>query len=276
MRGYLHISFFTSIIILFALDAHAGAIRLQTTLFTESANGGFLVGLEIKNTGDDPAHDVSATVEFTGSRQSVKLAPRLRAGEKVRTDMQFKASTTRGSFPLICETIYADDHHNIYSTFIVSQCANEAAQPEMEIFFHDKERNKEKSTPIVLVSSESSASEVFLKNNSGTEKSAALRLVAPRNLQVILEKERVTAGAGQVVRVPFSVSNLSFNPGSTCRIHAIAEYDEKGRHFTRISSRPLTIGERRNIFKTMNRGIFIAGLVMLIGFIFYNVTGKRS
>ena len=114
-----------------------------------------------------------------------------------------------------------------------------------------------------------------MKNHSDNEKTVTVRLIASSNLHVSPLVHLCTLQRRETREIRFRLSNRALNPGSICSVYAIAEYDDPGCHFTDIAPVRIAVEAQGSIFKRLNWGICIAGLVLLIAFILYNIWVKN-
>ncbi len=259
---------------LMASESLAGAIQLQSHLTIQVRGYELEAVLELQNLGDETARDVYALIHIGNRKQEMKLAERLQKGDRAKEPIVIALDRKDGCFPIIIETTYGDDHHNRYSD-VVAAVYTVRGRPSQVKVWHQETGGVEEKASIILAGVANHACNVCVENNSDSEKTVAVRLIASSNLHVSPLVHLCTLQRRETREIRFGLSNRALNPGSAFTIYAIAEYDDPGCHFTDIAPVHIAVEAQGNIFKRLNWGICIAGLVLLIAFILYNIWVKN-
>ena len=262
-------------IILVAFPAGAGTIRMRTSVATKITGNLLTVTVRVRNTGNDSASKVAAAVEVRGVKATRRLSDKLRSGQGAERAITFPLNNRKGPdrpnepngpngwFPVICETMYRDDQDNTFSIMTVTRYAFKGLPAELDLYFQ-KPGEPGKSTSLALLTAGRQQRSIVITNRSAGTRNIAVRLVHAQNIRLVPEKSSITLEPKQKGSLALTITNRSFNPNSTTRIHAVAEYDEGERHYTKIVSLPVTIKTAGNVFQRMNRSMIGIALLLVI------------
>jgi hypothetical protein len=246
-------SFGLFILLLFTLPARASFISLKTTLSSQYENGRLTVKVSIVNNGDEPAHDVQAEFRVGGRSVLSDKISELPVGEMGMIEQYLPFKIARpGTYPLALVTHYTDVNQYPFSalslqTFVYRDAGYPPLFGQLSSAAFDREGKLSYK----------------LKNSGQGVITAQTTLIAPAELTVAEANREIVIEPGTEQSLSFAVKNFSALPGSAYQAFAVAEFEERGLHYTAIAPSLIRITARREILG-IDQSIYLAVLVLLL------------
>lgn len=247
---YIIISFFLYFTLVSPLDA--GFISLKTGTAVNVDKNVLDIKIVAVNKGDESAFGVQAELLIAG--QSILLEKK----QELTVDASYQVKTSiplpyklPGNYPIILVMHYNDANMYPFSaltaqTFVVGKegVSSLFGQLSSVVITHD------------------GRVELVLRNSGEHEIKAESRLIAPREITVINEKQTLIVSPRQERRINFSIRKFSALPGSTYQVFSVTEFDEGGLHYTCLAPGMVKIDEEN--FLVRYRIIIIIMITILV------------
>jgi len=201
-----------ALVLLLAAGAQAGEIRLAQTLTAHLEDGRLTLTVQVENQGSEPALDVQPIVHFLGRAHPLPALERLQARAFYRQRWEAPVPGP-GDYGLLVDLRYHGPRAG-YSLPAYIQVPAESRPGTLEMGLGRGERG-----PFLL-----------LKNHGETPVPATLTVLAPWELGLTPPPKEVTVPAGGERLLELHFASLDVGHQSTALIHALADYDQDGRH----------------------------------------------
>ncbi len=226
-------SFIVAIAALLVLQSSvlAGHISLNTryTFPSKVSSGNFTVNVEVKNTGDEAAYDVSLTPLLSEGLYSEPLA----VGNKIAADGTFNGeievelgdNVTPGEYALAVLTDYKDANGYPFSSVSI---------PPEKLVIRENSNALVSATieRIKLPVNGKKNIKLNLRNLEDIEHQVSVLLLIPREFDTGKNTETVNLKSRGDRELVFDLMSKGALSGSTYVIYALLEYDEDGIHHT--------------------------------------------
>jgi hypothetical protein len=234
--------------------ASASYIQLRTTVTSRVENNTLNVSISAVNKGDESAYNVQAEVQAAGETILLTKAGEIKINESYKDGASRALDLKRpGEYPLIVILHYTDANQYPFS-----------ALTGQTFSYHS---SKSPATLLGKINGKSfwekGKLRLTLKNISDAEIKLSAYLVVPGELRVEDRGEEAKIPARGEQGVKFNIKNLSALSGSNYQVLAVAEYEEAGRHRTRLTPGLIKIVKRRT-FLGMDYIYLVIGLGALI------------
>jgi hypothetical protein len=234
--------------------ASASYISLKTAVTSQVKDSDLLISISAVNKGDESAYSVQAELNAAGQNLLAEKLSELGIDQAYQLSKKFKLSVPlAGQYPLVVTLHYADANQYPFSALIVQTFAYKSPEIPSTVFG--------KMSPVAFW--KDGKLSLTLRNSGATSVSAALKLIAPREITVQALPERVNIQAGGAQEVVIPLQNFSALSGSTYQVFAVAEYTEDNLHHTSIIPGTVKIVERQAILG-IDYAYLVAALVGLV------------
>lgn len=234
--------------------ALAGVISISAAVSTKVEGESLLVTVTVENRGDESAYNAQAEFSVLGQRIQTEKVEQLPVGKPVTFAKEIPLNIgTPGLYPLMTTVFYTDANQYPFS----------ALAPH--VFAHGVQGGPADLAGKMdaLTLSTRGKLRVTLRNLTGSDVTATVRLVVPRDLAVREEQQEVAVPARAEQALRFAIENFSARGGSAYPVTAVAEYEKDGVHQTALVSGLVKIIERPRVMG-LNYSVLAGVLVLLV------------
>ena len=200
------------VLLLFVAGAQAGQIRLAQILTAHLADGHLTLTVQVENQGDETARDVQPIVHFLGRAHPLPTLERLEPRAFYRQTWEAPVPGP-GDYGLLVDLRYHGPHAG-FSLPAYVQVPAKSQPGTLEIGLGRGARG-----PFLL-----------LKNHGEAPVSATLTVLAPWELGLTPPPGELTVPPGGERLLELHFASLDVSHQSTALVHALADYDQDGRH----------------------------------------------
>ena len=209
------------------------------------------VTVRVENRGDESAYNAQAEFSVLGQRIQTEKVEELPVGKPVTFAKEIPLNIgTPGVYPLMTTVFYTDANQYPFSALaphVFAQGGPADLAGKMD----------------ALTLSTRGKLRVTLRNLTGSDVTATVRLVVPRDLAVREEQQEIAVPARAEQALRFAIENFSARGGSSYPVTAVAEYEKDGVHQTALVSGLVKIIERPRVMG-LNYSVLAGVLVLLV------------
>jgi len=201
--------------------AHASYISLNTTVTSKVTENTLKVLVSVINKGDEAAHNVQAKIRVGDQKILTEKRDQLEVDQTYTGYATFNLPyKTPGQYPLVLVMHYADANQYPFSALTCQTFSYKAGAAPSDIFGQMKGDTFWKQGEAKLL----------LKNMGEVEIETQVKIIAPRELTVIGEDQKVILLPKAEKKISFPIKNFSALSGSTYQLFALSEYENQGFH----------------------------------------------
>lgn len=226
-----------AIAILLLLDlapsAMAKTISMSVEVRATMRQGSLAVALTVANSGDEAAASVVPTVRFGGKEVRGQGRESLGPGERMESAVEVPSTSAPGQWPLVTIVDYSDANGYPFQALQVALVSSPGAVPSLVVVL-DVE-----AAPVT----DSGSIRARLKSLSEVPRTAQLRFIAPRGLEVSPATHSLALEPWADAQVKAQVFNRAALVGSRYPVFVTVEYDEAGTHHSAVAHGMVEIRE---------------------------------
>ncbi len=258
------ISFALLFLHLSVLVSDAKYITIETRVHTRLQRDRLAIGVELTNRGDEPAYNLLVKTEIGRDFQVGRAVKILKVDETVRKDLEFTVAFDKpGTYPVLVWIDFTDEKHYPFSFLSLTDFTYGKGGPP-KIFARMEPLDIAKEGNLRLT----------VKNLDAKEKEVRVRLIVPKEISASdsLRDLRLMPLVEQ--DLSFAVSNISALVGADYTIYALAEYEDKERHYLASAAGSIKIIEKKRLTQTQAYLFVGIPLGMLVLYSLFVLTRK--
>ena len=243
------------------LPLNTGHITLMSTLSCEATPPTINTSMLIENVGNEAAYNIRVMIKLAEYEWYSDIVPILDINNSIVIDNLDKYEpTNEGSYPLIGKIYFQDSAGHIYTSVITTIISyKDATVPDVFAEWNDLElSNKD-----VL--------KMKITNMGYDDLDLNINILVPDELSVQPYQGTFALKARSKDEICIDIENFNALVGAVYPAWSIIEYENKGHHFTFVSSGNITIIQEVNIFKKYWWLSLIVVAIIIIIFIWYDV-----
>ena len=250
-----------------ASPALAGSITINMTTRADLGAEELSVNLSVGNTGDEAAGTVVPILRLRDREVRAQREDSLAPGARIERTMVIPAAdVTEGRWPFRVAVSYTDQNQYPFQALHVALVTRGNPLPA-----------KVAVTRMEITPLESSATVTLrVKNLAGVERTAAVTLFAPEDVEIESPAAQVKLDPWAEELVHFDMTNRTALAGSRYPVFASVEYDEPGTHHTVVGQSAVEVRSPRAFLPRLL--VWVVGALLLgwIGILVWRWRGRRA
>jgi hypothetical protein len=245
-----------------ATPSVAGSIRLATEVRATIERGSLAVVVNLRNSGDEPAHRIEPRVQFGSREARGDSRAVLRPSETMTMSAQIPLDAAVGQWPLVTRVDYTDVNGHPFQALHVALVSTPAATSAL-IAVVDVDAK--------LVGT-SGTVRARLKSLSETVRELRVRFLVPGGLEVDAPERTLALEPWQDAVAQGTIVNRSAISGSRYPVFVVAEYtDDGGPHATLGHA----VVEIRGVDPKYGRTLLVAAAALIAAWVLMLVWRRR-
>jgi hypothetical protein len=247
--------------------ALGGSITINMTTRSDLREKELAVNLSVGNTGDEAAGSVVPILRLRDREVRAQREDSLAPGSRIERELVIPAEdVTEGRWPFRVAVSYTDQNQYPFQALHVALVTRGNPLPA-----------KVAVTRMEITPLESSAAVMLrVKNLAGVERTAAVTVFAPEDVEVLNPASEVKLAPWGEEQVHFEMTNRTALAGSRYPVFAAVEYDEPGTHHSVVGQSTVEVRSPRAFLPRVLAWLVGALLLGWIAMLILRWRGRRA